>query len=32
MNKVALAFLLSLLPAAARAADSAWVQAVANGL
>jgi predicted phosphodiesterase len=31
MNRVALAFLLSLLPAAARAEDSAWVQAVANG-
>ena len=31
MNRVALAFFLSLLPAAARAEDSAWVQAVANG-
>jgi len=31
MNRVALAFLLSLLPAAARAEDSAWVQAIANG-
>ena len=31
MNRVALAFLLSLLPAAASAEDSAWVQAVATG-
>ena len=31
MNRVALAFLLSLLPAAARAEDAAWVQAVTNG-
>jgi predicted phosphodiesterase len=31
MNRVALAFLLSLLPVAAKAEDSAWVQAVANG-
>jgi predicted phosphodiesterase len=31
MNRVALAFCLSLLPAAAKAEDSAWVQAVANG-
>ena len=31
MNRVALAFFLSLLPAAAKAEDAAWVQAVANG-
>ena len=31
MKRVALVFLLSLLPAAASAEDSAWVQAVANG-
>jgi len=31
MNRVALVFLLSLLPAAANAEDSAWVQAVAGG-
>jgi hypothetical protein len=31
MKKLALAFLFSILPIAAQAADSAWVQAVANG-
>ncbi|HEY8253207.1 MAG TPA: hypothetical protein VIG39_01125, partial [Rhizomicrobium sp.] len=31
MTRVALAFFLLLLPVAARAEDSAWVQAVANG-
>jgi len=31
MNRVALAFCLSVLPAAASAEDSAWVQAVATG-